>query len=188
MPSAEERIARIEQFLTPAAYEAARRQQMATWQALVHRVNADPHVTEMAAHHMIDARLNAGLGIEPEQQAMAEAQAIVANTIGEAWNDGLAVKVAAHLDANAGAYEQILQASLQGGPAHLAHALVGMANTVTAAEQIAERVAEAEAAQRENRRQAQTQSGGSVRPATMSDDEAYWQRVKAAGQGRYASG
>jgi hypothetical protein len=67
-------------------------------------------------------------------------------------------------------------------PAALAERYVSVASTLRAAE-VAE-VAKEQA--RLNKEQAQTLTGGSSRPASLTPDQAYWERVKSVNTGRYA--
>jgi len=183
----EQLVARHEAILAPAVAEAERQAQLAQLADLTEQAQGLSPAEQLAlARQWGEQRAAERLGMSghevARQQAAELATEIAVEQVGgqERWQE-LAPAVLEHMQARPEVYNAVVE---RGDPAEIGRTLVGVAQMVQQGEEIRQ-AAERHA---DMKRAAITQSGGTARPANMTDDERYAARIyEAAKDGGYGS-
>jgi hypothetical protein len=176
--SLEERVAAVESWLGPRVIEMERAEELARHQALVDQAHGMP--AGLLAEHAAAATQRAieqRLGIveqPPTVERFLQAGEEIAAAHVPEWAD-VRERVFEEMQARP---QWLLEAQANPSPAVLGQTFVSVASTLKAAETARSQMHEA-------KREAQTLSGGSNRPATQTPDEQYWEAIRAAGSGGY---
>jgi hypothetical protein len=176
--SLEQRVEAMESWLGPRVIDTERAEELGRYQQLVDQAHG-MSAAELAglAAQATEAAVTDRLGLVQQpagiEQFLAAGEEIAAAHVPE-WNE-VRDQVFAEMQARP---QWLMDAHANPTPAVLGQTFVSVAATMRAAEGARSQMAEA-------KRQAQTMSGGSSRPATQTADEEYWAAVRSAGSGGY---